>query len=531
MNLNDLKFETTIKEDSFQRVGTGLISATKETIIWIQIPTYQMSAASKHLVTEHLYNVIDTFDSDNHFYIIMKNVTGKPINDYIKDVQLTYDARIHLCYELLKSLIKYDAFHYTYQLQLITDDQIVVNNDIIMFREIINYALSNQHDFNEVITRIGYLFSSILKSKNDIHVQFTDNLIIGHHQYENLSDLLNDFKDIFIYEKPSAINAMPREYNIIITTDDDHNISTISRTEQVHKPLAENMNTLSKIVPQTSPVMPFPKDNHVLDDFIEREDTPEIKSEAEPLVDSKADDVQEEESATTRELPVKSSESITKEPILDEMTAHETITPAYEADSNEPEEAEEKHDKQAHEDVEQDKQEPLNDSLLEKVNESPEKNNDFMANDPNADLVENEKILEELYGLDEESTASRPIKKYIFPIIAVISLIIIITVGLKVLVFKPDVFEASYKVEQLDNQQIAFINTSESSRKITSCEWDVYYNDEFVQSFITHNFYPVFNTEGDYTIVLKISDDEGNWSEAYTATYAFNPDTNSLEKK
>ena len=80
---------------------------------------------------------------------------------------------------------------------------------------------------------------------------------------------------------------------------------------------------------------------------------------------------------------------------------------------------------------------------------------------------------------------------------------------------------AKFEVEPLLEDRVAFMNTSTGGKDIKSYTWEIYYGDLLVQTFTDKDLFPVFETEGDYTIVLKVQDKDGNWSEAYSEDYHF----------
>jgi hypothetical protein len=119
------------------------------------------------------------------------------------------------------------------------------------------------------------------------------------------------------------------------------------------------------------------------------------------------------------------------------------------------------------------------------------------------------------------SEMSKSWQAIIFPIAMTLIFIAVVAFGIKSFFFKPEIFEASYRIETLSDDRVAFINTSACSKPIESCEWSVYYDDQLIQSFITDNLYPIFDTVGEYTISLRIMDADGNWSNTYSEVYPY----------
>jgi hypothetical protein len=90
-----------------------------------------------------------------------------------------------------------------------------------------------------------------------------------------------------------------------------------------------------------------------------------------------------------------------------------------------------------------------------------------------------------------------------------------------VLLFKPEPIEAKFKMDELPNNRVAFMNQSTGKEDTDTYLWEIYYEDTFVSSFTGNDLYPIFETEGDYTISLKIKDVEGNWSEPFVMDYTY----------
>lgn len=103
-------------------------------------------------------------------------------------------------------------------------------------------------------------------------------------------------------------------------------------------------------------------------------------------------------------------------------------------------------------------------------------------------------------------------------IVTSISLVLVI---IAIILFKPDPVEAKFKMDELPHGRVAFINQSSGKADTETYLWEIYYDDAFVSSFTDNDFYPVFETEGRYTISLKIKDKEGNWSDPYVIDYTF----------
>ncbi|MDW7662860.1 MAG: hypothetical protein SCL54_15760, partial [Bacillota bacterium] len=108
----------------------------------------------------------------------------------------------------------------------------------------------------------------------------------------------------------------------------------------------------------------------------------------------------------------------------------------------------------------------------------------------------------------------------IVPIVIGILLVILIFFGGKMILGNEPV-EAHFIIEPLMESRVAFMNESTGKKNIDEYLWEIYFEDEFVQSFSDENLFPIFETEGKYTITLKAKDKDGEWSEPYSIEYDF----------
>jgi len=121
----------------------------------------------------------------------------------------------------------------------------------------------------------------------------------------------------------------------------------------------------------------------------------------------------------------------------------------------------------------------------------------------------------------ENNDINTPHKKYIFPL-AISFLIVCFTfINFNNLLFKPDTLQACYEVKTFEDGKLSFINASLCSSGIEQSEWRVYYNNKLVDAYQSENFYPAFNTEGTYTVELRVQDKKGNWSDAYKESFNY----------
>ena len=176
----------------------------------------KMSIATKHLVADRLHNYVSLIEEDDKLHLILKAQQGHAIKKFIKRSLLEYDDRVQIVYAFLKSVEKYDAFPYAIQIQLLDDEQLLISDEGVLFRELIDYTASQQYTLKDVYKQLGKTLDIILFDAEGYHSQFIYNLLLGNHKFDSLKSIKNSFKDVFIFEKPEAVDAINHEYTIII---------------------------------------------------------------------------------------------------------------------------------------------------------------------------------------------------------------------------------------------------------------------------------------------------------------------------
>jgi len=594
MTLNDFTLQKTIAENDIGRISSGIITKTDEAVFLITHFQYtSMRRATRHAMQEHLHHIIDQFQQDDMHYAVIKQHDGLPLTQYLSNEHYDLDSRIYICYELLKVIRKYDVFPDTIKYQLIQLPQWEVVEDVLMLKEAILFDEQTPYTFKDVLKQIASLMELIIQPTLEPHVQFIENLVLGNHHYSQLDVLISDFKAIFIYEKPEAINAIPREFNLIFSehmpSDETFSHQPIAKpqTKPQAKPQVKTQ-VKQQIESQTEPQTEWRDNTQAL--YVTNEDV----SEKKPIHVSRKRDLNdtifiEENEAFLSELfgpevkppVIKEADSPTETSIGKAENEVEAIELAQDSISENIKALESKLIKTDTDTMRfQSAPVPYVPETLPPFCDLAEAEDPFypeMSSEddfigPPETITRSDRLEDEIYAHDvppkaSEHTDENPLsgkaetlenplnihtqktsvlpindktkndtvyedtvavksidkerKHYIFPIIATLAVLVLIILGSKMLFFKPDILEASYQIESLADNRVAFINTSTSSHKIDVSEWTIYYEDHLVQQFVTENLYPVFDTEGDYTIELRIKDRDGNWSAVYRKVFPY----------
>lgn len=436
-------------EDDTQCFSNATDKETENEVV--VITHYQpdsLSRTVRHLLKNHLHNVLDTIDDDNGLHIVLKKLGGLTLKKYMKQNQISYETRVQMVYDWLKSLIIYEQFPDAIKIQLVDVDQIAVVDDQLRSRELIDFSNEKSVDLTEVFGQIGMTIEKVLFDSKGYHSEFIDNLMIGTHSIFSFNLLRKQFKDIFIYEKSDALESVNFEYNIVI--NDLESEAPVLKTIPKHtKPAFEK-----EIVPELVENMVIDEDDLIIET--------ELVAPIEPLPNI-------------------------------EVVSNEL------GDQNDPETHEE--------DIP---------DILPSASSSrkPRKIDDEDELDFEMDNL--------FTGFTNEHEVE-PVNKKKLPIVPImigIVIVIFMFIGGR-MIFGSEQVEAQFSIEPLMESRVAFMNESTGKSNIDEYLWEIYFEDEFVQSFNDENLFPIFETEGKYTITLKAKDKKGEWSEPYSLEYSF----------
>lgn len=496
MNLSNFKVEKLIQEDSFQRFSTGYLDNESAEINLISIKNpASILTTTRLLIADHLYNVINVFEDQNELHIVLKQPLGIPLETYLADPEVSYDHRIYLGLSLLKALNKYDTFSNAIKYQLLQDNQLLIHDGVICFRELIDYTTVTHHSFKDVIFRSARLLERLVNPETEIHQQFIDNLLIGNHHYYTISDLLQDYKDIFIYEKPEILTKIAYEYHLVLTQNDhgsslSKHAETVTHTQSVPD-LDLNIESPESLVDEsmssieTLENVEAVKSVEVDDTKIEPTPFDVLSSKEDPFAESEL--LRSELSKLLFAEEIKLTTDTRTLPPMDDMDA--TFAEIRRAHKN-----------------------ALPTETLKHTTTLP-------AWDDEQLMTESDTLLEDLFTEDDLEPSQW--KKFILPFATVLVLILILFFASKFFFNKDTDLKASYEINTLDDNRVAFVNTSSNLKNLNLCEWTVYYDNQLIETYESENFYPIFDTEGKYKVVLRVMDKAGNWSKEYKQDYVY----------
>lgn len=465
-------------EDDAQCFSNATDKETEnEVVVITHYSPDSLSRTVRHLLKDHLHNVIDTIEDENGLHIIFKKLSGSTLKKYIKQNQLNYETRVQMVYDWLKSLIIYEQFPDAIKIQLVDVDQIAVIDHHLKSRELIDYSNEDSVELTDVFGQIGITLEKVLYDSKGYHSEFIDNLLIGTHSIFSFNLLRKQFKDIFIYEKIDALNSVNFEYNIVIN-DLESAAPALKSVPKKNKPLGKEKISV-----------PVPSDTIVEAEAIFNDELLLGSEPMEPDMSFSVDKIE----------PI--------EQLVQDIK-----------DVQDDQDVQDVQDDQDDQDV-QDDQESYDEDIPDVLpNTSSSRKTREVDDEDELDIEMSNLFTDSISEHEEELEIKK--KLPIVPVLIGAILIILIFLGGKMILGSEPV-AAQFSIEPLMESRVAFMNESTGKKNIDEYLWEIYFEDEFVQSFDDENLFPIFETEGKYTIILKAKDKDGEWSDPYSLEYDF----------
>lgn len=530
MTLNDFKSWKLLYEDEQLCFSSAVTIIDQTPVFLITFFTPEnISKATKHLLQSHLHNYVGLIEDEGKLHLILHQQSGRELKKFINKTKIDYDDRIQVVYEILKLIEKYDVFNNAIKIQLVDEDQILITDDGLAFRELIDYTASDLYSDFELFKQIGKTIDFILFDSEGFHSQFIDNLILGHHSYGSFKSLRKDFKDIFIFEKPEALESINAEYHIIINDLEAgpplpyNHIAPTSMKPEIpvletitHEDLQNELINLLKNIDtndsQPSDAIIYePTDTHGVD-----ETEPSINKQVQSIQVLEESAVVEEQVQHTDVMMQANQEIIDKQSEPSDTQDSNDYTEVTSESNKNDNLVDEKFNNKVLEDTHSFKE--LFKDELSMPETLPKSNKQRQLDDEEA--IE-DRLLDEIFESqngDLEVTSSRFKVAYI-----IVPIILLIVIGLiyfgSTLFFRHDPIEASFDIEPLHDNRVAFMNHSTGGKDIIAYEWEIYYAGSLISTFDDKNLFPVFESDGTYTIQLSVQGKDGEWSVPYTVDY------------
>lgn len=570
--INQYKSWKLLYEDDNQCFSKAIeIETENDVLVITHFEPNRIKKSVKTIVADLLNHFLEAFEDENGYHIVLKYLKGTSVKAYFKRNPLSYENRVQLCYDWIKTIVKYDQFPDALKIQLIDYEQLIVQEDVLTSREWIDFSATEDIDHIKMFKQMGQTLEVLLPDAPLYQSQFIDTLKIGKHDILSLTLFRKAFKDIFLFEKEEAVKQIPFEYDIILNdVNAGPPIKVVSKphTELVKtKPLeATPVERAAYQSPKPEPQTPSPNAESQ-----KIEDT--TQAVPKPQTTTKSPSSQNDVSSVSNEIKVMKIEDdafVDDEPVgphlpiddvheLNPLSEYLTQQMQPEAESSEgQEDAQEEYTQElsmakddldvivkattlAHQEDNADEEQikvpntPITeaDVLREVVNaskqtEEPLKPKDYAKYwlDDDNEIDQYAKEMDELFNDDLIHEKKWKIGNKETLIIAAVSVLILISLlyfGLKTL-SSDEPIAAKFTIEKQETpNQLPLSNDSTGGSNIDAYLWEIYYKDVLAKTYNDKNLILSLDTPGAYRIILKVKDKEGNWSEPYEQTYHYIP--------
>lgn len=520
------------------------IETGNDVLVITHFNTNRIKRTVKSLLPELLNHYLDAFEEESGYHIVLKYLKGFSLSTYLSRFTLDYQDRVKLCYEWIKSIVKYDQFPDALKIQLIDYEQLLIKDGVMYAREWIDYGSEETVDYLKMFKQMGETLEMLFPDAPLYQSQFIDTLKIGKHELISLAMFRKTFKDIFLYEKEDVFNKIPFEFDIVLNDRSAGPPIDVPQKPKAPKPKPKPIvptQTFEQIAEDAhlEPLSEEKKTRSVRDEIpilSEPEDPTDIALTVAPQEVETPETVSEEnipapETPDSEEVALE--ETVQIETVSDDLSKPEpsaAVEPAQPTES-----AATTMDSKAEEEVLEDEEEPI-ESVLESLTTTSEDATDGpqptdratrYALDDEEEIDEYAKEMDALFSEDDlPPEKNYRIKWKETALIALISLVIIsavVFVGWRVL-RNDEPVAASFSIEKnLTDGSIPITNTSTGGKSIDTYLWEVYFDGYLVKTFNDKDLVLNLDSPGAYKIVLKLKDDKGNWSAPSEQTFNYIP--------
>lgn len=576
MKLNQLTGLNALHEDAHQCFYKGELLPDLTPVYCIQYAHFDaLSAATKHLIRSNLMNFIDLFKDKGSYYLVLHACTGKSLERFMRKTALEYSHRVQLALLYLEGILSYEHFPGGIRIQLVDHEQLLISEEGMCFRELVDYTRIEITSDKQVYRQIGNTLLKLLPDAEAHHRAFIDSLITGTYAFSTFVTLKDGFKDLFVYD----IAPADTEEILIVLNDCRAKTRLELRHINANPYEATGPSELSPHPPEADApediVMESGLSKNILLERTEPEDTdaedislqygnPEVtvpedadaedisleygNSEVTVPEDTDAEDTDADKEIPTRQHAPETEHQHDSEQVHDRPSAAFSHSPAEDLSlyaelhgllvrptaaldsealrsSSNSGDSGDSSDSQGISARSQETEVPP--PVFEQVQQATPLNPNVQDAPALHPELEGDDIFEahmaELFDAPSAPRSNRPFKIAIGVVIGIVCSVAIWFFVQNIMIGSTPV-EAQFEIDRLSNGRIAFMNTSLGEANITAYSWDIYYNDILVQSFTDENLFPIFQTEGTYRVLLKVKDKQGQWSTPFEKTYIYDAD-------
>ncbi len=102
-------------------------------------------------------------------------------------------------------MLRYDEFPNSIKFLLIQDDQLLLNENGIYLREIVNYTDHSPVSDSDIVASIGILLGRLLPDLDGAEATLIEQMKLGNNNFYSIADVYAAFRDVFIYKVPAQL--------------------------------------------------------------------------------------------------------------------------------------------------------------------------------------------------------------------------------------------------------------------------------------------------------------------------------------
>ncbi|MBK5252611.1 MAG: hypothetical protein JJE29_08285 [Peptostreptococcaceae bacterium] len=525
------------KEDKYQKIALASEKGNPEKIVILNIIQKKFLPDANSI--DKFRNCIDSliFSEESKDEIILTTTykKGFPISKYIQYYNPILKTRINFVYEYLDKLTDYDCLDIKPANSLVSESQVIIEQNSVKFNDllVIDDSFEKAGSFKDICKTVHKTLTLLIFGKLNIPAaklkelpielrSFLSDLAENKKNYISFKGILMDFKTVYLYnlylddtnsallmkdvkdsiksseERPMPIYNPINAFGFAENPPSDSgkgtapDMDSMESDEPVSKTPDESINPTNEV-----PEAPDAEDEGVLlDDYM----SASIANDASSTVDL----------ASSIDDPGNNLGNDQTNDIENDLVANvANDSDDYQhGDSNEPA------DNSANESSLEDNEYEDNDAGLAAAG-FYNYENDY------TDLFNSEETPNKIPEDLKQNKNGRRDKKVLAIILIAALLGIILTICSKtdLLFFKDNLPVATFQHERLYDEWIFQVDDSESV--FQSYEWTVKQNgkDALSGSGSELRFKETFLDEGEFTVSLRILDDENNWSQTYSNNY------------
>ncbi len=549
-HMEKYKILTIYKEDKYQKITLAIEKENHEKIVILNILQKKFLPSPDSLLNFRscIASLVYSEETDDEIILATSYKKGFPISKYIQYYKPILKTRINFVYEYLDKITSYDCLHIKLANSLVKESQIIIEENNVAFNDILitDDVFEKNIDFNLLCSSIHetlklFIFGEATISEeklkdlpNELQT-FLNDLSINKQNYINLKEIFSAFKNIYLYslyldDKNSAL--LMKDVKNSVKSSEERPLPIYNPINAFGLKQDQNINEKANVPEKESPtdnptVESTLNEGVFLDDYMSRiikdsnigpaiiKSTDEVVLPGEHVsndTDDSGDGQTTEEITAGVVLPGEHVSDDTDDSgdgqTTEEITAGVVLPGEHISDDTD-----DSGDMQATEEITDD------DFYQEDEDDIPIEFKDFENDYANLFKPIDSSI--EPTSVLKTQKINKKDRKIIAIILIAALLGIILTVCNKtnLLFFKDNLPVATFQHERLYDEWIFQVDDSETV--FQSYEWTVKQNgkDAISGSGSEFRFKETFLDEGEFTVSLRILDDENNWSQTYSNNY------------